>query len=377
MRLRSDGAWEASLDLGTGLSGKRMVKWFRAPTRSAALARRREALDQLARGEFVLGPRMTVAQWMEYWLDGPLATLVELGDRKPLTRQNYRHVYDAYIRDLLGSVRLDKLGPQDVDWMTQTLRQLKLKPNTVRLARSVLRAGLTAAEKQGLVVRNAVRLSSAPRVSNKGKKRNPPALNLGQARTLLGSLDGGEFGPLVTVALLTGLRRGELLALRWADVDLDNRVLHVSGSLGRVNGEGLVRMEPKTDASEAEVPLIRDAVSAFRRQSEAQELAKEALGDRWAGGDYVFHGPRGGPMDPPRATRAWNSIRDSLGFPKEVTFHGLRHSTASVLFELGVPMEVISHILRHSSIRETSDVYVEVPTALKAKALARLQRALH
>ncbi len=81
-------------------------------------------------------------------------------------------------------------------------------------------------------------------------------------------------------------------------------------------------------------------------------------------------------MDPPRTTRAWNSVRDGLEFPREVTFHGLRHSTASVLFELGVPMEVISHILRHTSIRETADIYVEVPFETQVKALARVQQAL-
>lgn len=377
IRNRADGAWEASLDLGTGPGGRRQVRWFRASTRSAALKRRRDAQDQLARGELVLSsPRMTVAQWMENWLEGPLRTSVELGERKPLTAQNYRHVYQAYVKDLVGGVRLDKVRAQDVDRMTQILRQLKFKPNTVRLARSVLRAALTAAQKEGLVARNAVSLSTAPKVSTRERRKNPPALNLAQARTLFASLGGDADGPLFTVAVLTGLRRGELLALHWSDVDLEGRVVHVTSTLGRVNGEGLVRTEPKTTASYADVPLVRDAVSAFRRQREAQEAAKKKLGDRWEGDGTVFHGPRGGPMDPPRATRAWNSVRDGLGFPKEVTFHGLRHSTASVLFELGVPMEVISHILRHTSIRETADVYVEVPLEAQAKALARVQRAL-
>ena len=209
IRLRPDGAWESSLDLGTGPGGRRQVRWFRASTRSAALKRRRDAQDQLARGELVLSsPRMTVAQWMEHWLDGPLRTSVELGDRKPLTAQNYRHVYQAYIKDLVGGVRLDKLRAQDVDRMTLFLRQLKFRPNTVRVARTVLRAALTAAQKEGLVARNAVALSTAPKVPKKGKRENPPALNLVQARTLLASLDGKWAGPLITVAVLTGLRRG-------------------------------------------------------------------------------------------------------------------------------------------------------------------------
>ena len=149
----------------------------------------------------------------------------------------------------------------------------------------------------------------------------------------------------------------------------------VDATLGRITGEGLLRTLPKTAAARDTVPLVGSALAALRRQRSFQAAERLRLGIRWRGGDYVFQGPVGGPLDPSKATKEWNAIRDGLGLPK-VTFHDLRHTTATLLREAGVPLEIISRILRHSSITVTADVYLKVGERLAATALEGFEAAI-
>lgn len=160
-----------------------------------------------------------------------------------------------------------------------------------------LRAANNAAVAEGVVACNVVERSVAPKVS----KQKRPTLDLGQAQESLSSLDGGPYGPLVELALWTGMRRGELLALRWKDVDLDIGQARVLSTLTRLTGKGLVESDPKTEESANTVPLVGRAVAALQRQRQAQLEASSQRED-WRVTEHVFHGPRGGPLDPARAT---------------------------------------------------------------------------
>ncbi len=369
-----DGHWEAVAELGTDAGGKRRRKVFRGRSAKEANDRRREYLDRRARGEgeAATTTRLNVAGWMERWLAGPVEASVAVGSRAPGTAQSYRHLYQAYIKPTLGAARLEKLTTADVDQLVSTLAAAGYKPNTIRLARACLRTALNAAVGEGLLARNPVERSVAPRVATTKHRRT---LTLEEARRLLGSLEEEPLGPLIELALWTGMRKGELLGLLWEDVDVDAAVVHVRAGLTRVTGRGLVRGRPKTEESADSVPLVGSAVAALRRQRSLQAERRLALGKRWQLGEYVFHGPRGGALDPAAVTRGWNSVRDRLGLPV-VSFHDLRHTTATLLLNDGVPLVVVSQILRHASIRITADVYAEVGDSLRAEALARLERLL-
>ncbi|MHB1783178.1 MAG: tyrosine-type recombinase/integrase [Acidimicrobiales bacterium] len=254
--------------------------------------------------------------------------------------------------------------------MTSMLARAGYRPNTIRLARATLRAAINAAVAEGVVARNVVERSVAPKVS----KQKRPTLDLDQAQDLLGSLDGEPYGPLIELALWTGMRRGELLALRWKDVDLDVGQARVSATLTRLTGKGLVESDPKTEESANTVPLVGRAVAALLRQRQAQLEASNRR-EGWRATEHVFHGPKGGPLDPARATKEWNAIRDARELP-HITFHDLRHTTGTLLRGAGVPLEVIGRILRHASIRTTADVYVDIRDALTRDGLEALENAL-
>lgn len=373
LRKRRDGACEASLDLGVGPDGKRVVQWFRGKTNAEALRRRREALDKLARGESPASSRMTVEQWIRHWLDTNVSNSVLQEQRKPMTEQSYRTLAAEYVIPSLGRVRLDKLTSADVDGMTGTMKRAGYAPNTIRLARALLRTALNAALGEGLVARNVVANSVAPNVA--GSARKAVTLTFEQARSLVASVSEEPYGPLIELALWTGMRKGELLALRWEEIDFDRSALLVAATHGRVSGKGIVRSTPKTKKSLATVPLVASAVEALRRQQAAQEKAAAELGTRWRGSELVFHGPWGGPLDPSKATKMWNDIRDARGLPHS-TFHDLRHTTATLLRHSGVPVDVTSRILRHSSIVMTADVYTSIDDTLTTEALAKLERAI-
>lgn len=308
---------------------------------------------------------------MTHWLDTTVATAVLHEQMKSSTAYSYRTLTSEYVIPTVGSIRLDRLTIDDVDAMTAKMKKAGYKPNTIRLARSTLRSAMNAAVRARKIAFNPVTGSIAPRRST--EKRTP--LTLDQARMLLKALDEKTYGPLIQVALWTGLRKGELLALLWSDVDLDGGSLMVDATLGRLTGEGLLRTAPKTEAAKDTVPLVESAVGALRRQRALQAAERLRLGARWRGGDYVFHGPIGGALDPSKALKEWNAIRDALEFPK-VTFHDLRHTTATLLHEAGIPLEVIQRILRHSSITVTADIYTKVSEQLAASALSSYEAAI-
>lgn len=153
------------------------------------------------------------------------------------------------------------------------------------------------------------------------------------------------------------MRRGEALALRWSDVNLEGAspFVHVGGTLSRIEGR-LVRTDPKTEAGRRAVPLVEPAVKGLTSARTLQARDKLRLGEAWWGEDWVFTTEDGKPMDPRNVLRWFYRVRSKAGL-NAGSLHSLRHSAASTLLEAGVPMPEIRDILGHSSIAVTVDLY--------------------
>ncbi len=179
-----------------------------------------------------------------------------------------------------------------------------------------------------------------------------------QARAFLDANRDDRLWPLYVLALATGLRQGELLALRWEDVDLDGRRLRVRGTLARVAGK-LVVLEPKTERSRRTIGLPEVALSALRAHRTRQRMEHLVAGSRWVETRHVFATTIGTPIEAAAVTRAFQRSLERAGLPRS-RFHDLRHAAATFLLAQGFTLEDVKHLLGHSSITLTSNTYGHV-----------------
>ena len=244
---RKDGRWAATLDLGWR-EGRRVRRSLYAPTRREVVEKLKLARKAIEAGLQPTSDRMTAAVYLEDWLDATRETI------RPSTWTRYAGMVRTHLVPHLGRIPLSKLAAGDVERM---LREMEGSPRTRHHARAILRTALGRAVRHGLILRNAAGLAEPPRVEH----REVEAWEAAQVRTFLAAIRGHRLEALFTVAVGTGLRQGELLGLRWSDVDLSAGTLTVRQSLQRVDGK-LTAVETKTARSRRTVPLPELALSA-------------------------------------------------------------------------------------------------------------------
>jgi integrase len=351
---RADGTWLATLELPS--TGARRRRYFTGPTKPAVVAKLKAAQAQLAAGH-VPARQQRLSAFLLTWL-ATVAPRV-----RPTTYARYATLVDKYLVPGLGRVVLSELTPAQVHSFLAAQAAAGTGARTCQQCHSVLRAALNQALRWGTVPRNVAALVDAPRAVPAER----PVLTIGQAQTLLAATSGTRWGPLWTVALLTGLRRGELLGLRWADVDLDAATLRVTGALSRTKE----RTPPKTTRALRTVPLAPPVVAALRAQRQWARLARVAAGADWVDSGYVFTTPTGGPLRGDNVHRAWDRELTRRSLPG-VRFHDLRHTCASLLLAAGTPPRVVMAILGHTTPDVTLGIYAHVQQADLTTALARL-----
>lgn len=360
--------WEGRVTVGLTLDGKPIRKMVTGPTAKATALRMAETQRAAENGVTITRSDLTVSAFMRMWLDDLPGTIAQSTERQ------YRDVARLYVVPHLGRKHLRTLAPKDVAKMLRDLEDEGRSANTRRLARSVLRRALRWGENEGMLTRNVAALANGVKVG----ASNGRTLTAEQARTLLAAVNDHRLEAAFTVALSLGLRRGELLALSWEDVDLDAdpATLTVDKNLTRVPGGGLVRSETKTAGSRRTVHLPAPVVASLRRHRTRQLEERLLVGQDWPdtplGADLVFRTPLGTPLDPNNFRQAVYKVTREAFTPEDerptqpgdkwpTTYqwspHELRHSAASLLIAQGVPMKLVSELLGHSSIRMTADVY--------------------
>lgn len=366
IRKRTDGRWEASIDLGW-VDGKRRRKFIYGRTRAEVATKLRQAQQGVDHGQVPADGRLTTGAFLESWLRDVLP-----GSVKASTVTNYRDVCTHYVIPHVGRVPLAKLGPEHVQAMLRTLEDQGLSARTRRLARAVLRRALGQAERWGKVTRNAAAQVDCPRGADTG---TDDALDAAGAKAVLAAARGERLEALFVLALSLGLRRGELLGLRWEDVDVDAGELAVAHTLSYRPGSGLVLEEPKTEAGRRTIPLVGDTATALREHRRRQAAERLAAGPDWVDAGYVFTTEVGGPLDPRNVLRAWHRLTERAGVGRR-RLHAARHTCATLLLAQGVPLEVVSAVLGHASLAITADVYARVRMDAKRKGLGALADAL-
>ena len=340
---------------------------FLARTRSAVRDRLRGGIGPDTVGLPAADEELTVGAFLEGWLTEVARVTV-----RPRTYASYRYVVRLHLAPALGDLTLAALSPADVQAFLNAKSTSGLSPRTVGYLRGVLRGALGHAERTDLVTRNVARLARPPRIP----RRRVSPLSVEQVRTFVAAIAGDRLEALYLVALGIGLRQGEILGLRWSDVDLVVGTLTVRHALARIEGH-LVLVEPKSATSRRVVPLpafVRDALVAHRAHQAQEPLpVRPTPPDPFA--DLVFTTTHGTPLDGITITRRFQHILAGAGLPHQ-RFHDLRHACASLLLAQGVPARVVMETLGHSEISLTLNTYSHVMPSVGREAAERMDQLL-
>jgi integrase len=290
---------------------------------------------------------------------------------RPKTFVSYEGTVRRHITPYLGKQPIDRLTPQQIAALLTHKTQQGLSSRSVKYTLDVLRLALGRAVKWGVVMRNVAALVDAPRI----RHRPVTVLTPEQARQLTEAARGDRLEALYLVGLSLGLRLGEVLGLKWSDIDLAKRELRVQRALQRQTGKGLLEVETKTDRSRRALIMPIVLEDALRRWQVTQNLERHVAGSLWHRSDFVFTTTFGTPQDQSDVNRSFHKLLSRAGLQR-IRFHDLRHSCASLLLAQGMSPRVVMETLGHSRIALTMDIYSHVLPALKRDAADAMDRVL-
>jgi integrase len=362
--------WAAQVRIGQGRGARRKTVYGR--TQGDVIEKLRTMQRQIDAGVVLrAGRSITVGAYLESWVRDVLP-----GSVRASTEASYETLVRMHLVPGLGSIALDKLTPTHVraflrakasEVSVRTKRPLS--PRTLQYLHAVLRLALEQARRDELVTRNVAMLVAAPRVSREEIR----PLTVVEARALFAAAVTDRLRPLWLVLVSLGLRRGEALALRWEDIDLDTGVVQIRRSLQRVRGK-LLTVEPKTERSRRALPLPAVLVDVLREHRRAQ-VAERLAAPAWVDPEMVFTTHVGTPLEPRNVLRSFHALCRRAGV-REVRIHDLRHAAASFLLLQGVDMRVVMGTLGHSRQATTSDLYTHLLEPVQRDAADRMDALL-
>jgi integrase len=321
-------------------------------------------------------------------------------NRAPLTYTIYESHVRLHIEPYIGAKRLDRLTVRDVQTWLNALRQTcvccsqgrdarrpenkqrccakgeccedLISDRTVSGVRAVLRSALSQAMREEYISKNVAMSVTVPT----RRKRKRQSWTSDEARAFLESArdNGDPMYPAYVLVLALGLRKGEVLGLVWDDVDLAGGGLAINHQLQRARGR-LYHRETKTEESDDTLPLVPICVAALRWQLATQRAAKDAAGDAWQGGQWVFSTRYGTPIEPRNFNRYFDARIAAAGV-RRITVHDARRTCATLLVDLDVHPRIIMKILRHTQIAMTMDIYAQASSKATRAALKQLGEQL-
>lgn len=365
--IRQKGArWEARITEGYDESGKQVRRSFYAPTRAEAQAKLMQAQRRQEEGRPQPDERRTVSGFLEEWLRDVMKPKVRYS-----THKRWAGIVEHHIDPKLGRIRLTKLTVTDVQrLLNELLAEGVLSARTIQHVHGCLRAALNHAVRLELVPRNVAALAVRPR----SKPHEIRPFDTDEARAFIAAVEGHRLAALFILAIGTGLRRGEILGLRWRDLDLVVGLLTVRYALLR-GPNGLELTEPKTKTSRRTITLPGIALTALKAHRLQQLEERVAAGPLWHEQDLVFCTQAGRPLDPDNMTKSFKRVLTKAKLRNQ-RFHDLRHCCASLLLSQGVHPRVAMEVLGHANVNITLGLYSHVYQELKSEAAVKLDDVL-
>lgn len=368
---RADKTYLIRVFLGRIAGRRRYLNETFHGTKKKADERLTKILRDRDTGTLVEPTSITLSEFLKDWLDGSAKTRV-----RPRTLQFYRELTDRYLTPTLGEWPISRITPLDVQTLYAKLLDRKLSPRTVRHAHGVLRSALNQAVKWRMIANNPTLVVDLPR----NRKREMKALSPEEAMKFLKHAAADRLSTLFAVAITTGMRPGEYMALRWSDVDLKKGIVVVRRALVRTKDGVCSFDEPKTALGSRNIPLpasVTKALKAHKEEQDAEKAVRLEKKLRYDDQDLIFATPSGEPLELRNlANRHFKPIAKAAGLPETLRLYDLRHSCATLLLSQGEHPKVVSERLGHASVTLTLDTYSHVLPNMQQQAAERLEGVL-
>jgi integrase len=357
---RKDGRWVGKYSV----NGKRKSVYGR--TRKEVAAKLTKALSEIAGGLLFDSLNLTLEEHLEKWLKNSVRDSV-----RQRTYDRYEQLVRVHINPTIGRVKLKNLTPAHVQGLYREKLDSGLSPRTVQYIHVTLHKGLKQAMRWGLVPRNITEAVDPPRAS---KKEIRP-LTEKQVKVFLQTARGDRLEALYLLALTSGLRQGELLGLKWEDIDFDQKVLQVKRTLS-ITKKGPMFVPPKSAKSRRSVALTTYTVETLKRHKAAQDDEKMNLQTSWNDHGLVFPNQSGDFIHPWILTKGLlKKMLKKAGLPS-IRFHDLRHTCATLLLTKGVHPKIVQELLGHSTISITLDIYSHVLPNMQKEVVKAMEDLL-
>ena len=368
IRKRKDGRWEGRYTaVHDPETGKAIYKNVLGRSQAEVKEKLRQAIGETRALDIAKAGKYTVGEWMEVWFQDYAKIKV-----RPSSHQTYQGYIQNHIRPNIGDISLEKLTSLDlqkfykkllaqgrVDRVEAKGQPKGLSAKTVRNIHQILSSALKLAQEQRLILTNPAEGCALPRVEHQEMKT---LTTVQLASFFREARESGVF-ELYYLELATGLRRGELLGLKWEDIDLERGDLRVRRQVSRINGE-VVEAPLKTKNAYRTLPLAEDAISVLKEQ-------RRKVGNS----PWVFPSPNGGPISPDSVLHMLHRVLKRAGLPK-VRFHDLRHTFATLALQNGVDVKTVSGMLGHFSAGFTLDTYAHITSAAQRQAAKTMENIL-
>ena len=358
---RKDGRWVGVFSTG---DGRRVARYGR--TRPEAVQKMADAQRAHQDGMLPRDGRLTVEGFSRQWLDG---VRISNGEK---TAETYEWAIDKHIVPRMGRLRLSDVQPRHLESVYREMAQDGKAPATVRKVHVAVGTMFEKAHRLGLIPRNPVRLAETPKVP----KREPQMLDRAELRKFITAAGNSRLEALFILAVTSGARSGELLGLRWSDVETEASQIHIRGAL-HLTRSGLSLAETKTPGSVRTLALSHVAIDGLHRHMTRQNEEALRLGPAW-GNEWglVFVNEVGDPLDRRNVLRRHlRPLLKHAGLPP-LTFHDLRHVAGSLALDQGVPLTVVSRALGHTDLTTTARIYMHQIKGSERKVAAAFDEML-
>ncbi|SFP26346.1 Site-specific recombinase XerD [Oscillibacter sp. PC13] len=360
IRKRKDGRWEGRYTAGHDTTGKAIYKNVLGKTQAEVKEKLKRAIEENKGLDIVKAGQYTLGQWMDVWFENYAKLKV-----RPSSHQTYKGYINNHIKPHVGSIPLSKLTSLDLQKLYKMLlaegridrieskNQPKgLSAKTVRNINQIISSALNLAKEQKLIYSNPAEACALPKIEHREMKTLP----VEQLTFFLREARETGVYEMYYIELATGLRRGELLGLKWNDIDMANGTIRVQRQVARIDGE-IVEAPLKTKNSYRTVSIGDDAIEVLKEQR--KKVGREI--------EYVFPSPNGGPISPDSVLNMLHRVLERAGLPK-IRFHDLRHTFATLALQNGVDIKTVSGMLGHFSAGFTLDTYAHVTTSAQKEA---------